>query len=125
MKRMMLVVLALTLAAAAAGAPSLSWRGSLYTTSGTSDYGVSLTSSDGVAEKVSWYFPDANVQLVFYAAGDTVVPYDPNDTDATMLGSSDAYVTAPAGVPMNEFSVRADSVYVDRTAATEGFIFWR
>ncbi len=125
MKRLMFVIAALALAAVALGAPSLSWRGSLYAPSAGSDYGVSLTSSDGVAEKVSWYFPDANVQLVFYAAGDTVVPYDPNDTDATMLGSSDAYVTAPAGVPMNEFSVRADSMYVDRDGATEGFIYWR
>lgn len=125
MKRGLILLAALVIVSGVALGASLSWRGSLYTASGTGDYGVGLTDGDGVVEKVSWYFPGANVQLVFYADGDTVVPYDPNDTDATMLGDSDAYITAPAGVPMNEYSVRADSMYVVRTIATEGFIYWR
>jgi hypothetical protein len=111
----LIVVMVVLIAVVAMGA-TLSWRGSYYASSATTDYTVDF---DGKAEKVTNYAPDGNIAVVYYADGDTIIPADVEP------GSSDAFITYPAGVPSNEFMVRADSMRVVRTDATEVFTYWR
>ncbi len=74
MKRVIILMVALVLALSIVGA-SRSWKGSLYTAAGTSDFGINLT-DDAPIGIISIYAPDGNVAVVYFAAGDTVVPMD-------------------------------------------------
>ena len=119
MKRGLVILTAAVLAVCLMGA-TRGWRGAEYSGTGvdtlTLDFG-------GTAELVTMYAPDENYTVVFLEAdGDTIMPAVTNEVAP---GGSDIYLTYPAGVPVNEYAVRATHAFIDKSGTTELFIYWR
>ena len=91
----------------------------VYTSAGTGDYGINFGTYIGF---VDLYFPSENAAVSFFRAGVQVMP------DSTAMGTADTQLTVPAAVPWPIYfsnpSVMPDSISVDRTSSTEGFVIW-
>ena len=92
----------------------------VHTTAGTGDYGVNFGTYISFCDL---YFPSENAAVKFFRAGVQVLP------DSTDLAAApDSALTVPASVPWPIYwtapSTKPDSISVDRTSSTEGFVIW-